>query len=276
MSIAQSTPIERVDCAIDRYPDGRTAASKGSGSESRETTLPVNAISGWGSSEVASRVLTMPEQRQVFQRQLDDIDARVIELLDLVAADLARAASALPNGNNEVVKVLAEHRLVIDIYCPEVEKLTKTAILLQAPVASDLRFLLCVLRILPEIERSQHLVVQLASRTSHIRGEDLSSRGRDLVERMGNLASEMWNRTADSWYQRDESAAAVLADRDNEMNELHSSLIAELSSGRTALAVTIEMTLVAPLYERLSDHAVNIADQVIYIAGLGPSVVVRN
>jgi phosphate uptake regulator len=93
---------------------------------------------------------------------------------------------------------------------------------------------------------------------------------------MGNLASDMWNRTADSWYQRNHSAAAVLADCDNEIGELHASLIAELSSGRTALAVTIEMTLGAPLFERLSDHAVNIADQVIYIAGLGPSAVARN
>lgn len=218
----------------------------------------------------------MPEQRQIFQRQLDEIDAKVIELLDLVAADLARATSALPNGNNEVVKVLAEHGLVIDIFCPEVEKLTKTAILLQAPVASDLRFLLCVLRILPELERSHHLVVQLASRAMYIRSEDLSPRSRELVELMGNLASEMWNRTAESWYQRDHSAADVLADRHHEMDELHASLIAELSAGRMALEVTIDMTLMAPLYDRLSDHAVNIAGQVIYIAGSGPSVVVRN
>jgi len=218
----------------------------------------------------------VPEQRQEFQRQLDTIDAKVIELLDLLAADLARAAPALLNGSNELVKVLAEHGLVIDLLCPEVEKLTKTAILLQAPVASDLRFLLCVLRILPELERSHNLVVQLAARAGHIRGEDLSPRSRELVERMGNLVSDMWRRTADSWYQRDHSAAAQVAERNNEMGKLHASLIAELSSGRMALAVTIEMTLMAPLYERLSDHAVNIADQVVYIAGSGPSVAVRN
>jgi phosphate transport system protein len=217
----------------------------------------------------------MPEQRQVFQRELDAIDAKVIELFALVAADLARAARTLPDGNEEVLRVLAEHELVIDLLGPETERRVKTAILLQAPVASDLRFLLCALRILPELERSHHLVVQLASRASRIRSEDLSLRSRELVERMGNLASDMWRRTADSWYQRDHSAAVVLAERDNEMDELHASLIAELSSGRMALAVTIEMTLMAPLYERLSDHAVNIAGQVIYIAGSGPSVVRR-
>ena len=217
----------------------------------------------------------MPEQRQAFQRELDAIDAKVIELFALVAADLARAVPALPDGNHDVVKVLAEHGLVIDLLCPEIERRVKTAILLQAPVASDLRFLLCALRILPELERSHHLVVQLASRANRIRSEDLSPRSRELVERMGNLASDMWRRTADSWYQRDYSVAAVLAERDNEMGEFHASLIAELSSGQMALAVTIKMTLMAPLYERLSDHAVNIVGQVIYIADMGPSVVRR-
>ena len=152
----------------------------------------------------------------------------------------------LPDGNSEVVKALAEHGLVIDLLCPEIERLVKTAILLQAPVASDLRFLLCVLRILPELERSHHLVVQLASRANDIHSEDLSPRSRELVERMGDLASGMFRRAADSWYQRDPSAAAVLAERDNEMDELHASLIDEVSSGRMALAVTIEMTLMAP------------------------------
>jgi phosphate transport system protein len=217
----------------------------------------------------------VPEQRQEFQRQLDAIDAKVMTLLDLLTADLASAAPALPNGNSEIVKALAEHGLVVDLLCPEIEKLTKRAILLQAPVAWDLHFLLCVLRILPELERSHHLVVQLASRASHIRREDLSPRSRELVERMGNLVSDMWRRTADSWYQRDQSAAAVIAERDIEMDELHVGLVAELSSGCVALPVTIEMTLMAPLYERLSEHAANIASQVIHIAGSGPSVVVR-
>jgi len=217
----------------------------------------------------------MPEQRQAFQRELDAIDAKVIELSDLVAADLATATPALPDGNSEVIEVLAEHGLVIGLLCPEIDRQVKTAILLQAPVASDLRFLLCVLRILPELEHSHHLIEQLALRASHIRSEDLSPRSRELVERMGSLASGMWRRTADSWFQRDHSAAAVLAERGNEMDELHASLIAELSSGRMALAVTIELTLMAPLYERLSDHAVNIAGQIIYVAGSGPSVVRR-
>ncbi len=193
-------------------------------------------------------------------------------MFDLVAADLASVIPVPPNGNSEVIKVLAEHGLVVGLLCPEIEQLVKTAILLQAPVASDLHFLLCVLRVLPELERSHHLVGQLAAKASHIHAEDLSPRSRELVGRMGSLAAGMFRRADDSWYLRDHSVAAVLAEHDTEMDELHASLIAEVSSGRMPLPATIEMTL---MYEHLSDHAVNIADQVIYVAGFGPSVVQR-
>ena len=79
----------------------------------------------------------------------------------------------------------------------------------------------------------------------------------------------MWRQAADSWYKRDRSVAFVLGERDDEMDELHASLIAELAAGRMTLPVTMEMTLVARFYKRLGDHAVNIARRVIYLAGSG-------
>jgi phosphate transport system protein len=209
----------------------------------------------------------MVENRQEFQRDLETIEAKVIELFAMVAEDLPGATHALLSGNNDVLDVLTERERAIDSLYLEIEDLANREIALQAPVASDLRFLLSVLRIVPELERTHDLVMQIASRANHILGEDLSPRSRGLVERMGGIASEMWRQAADSWYQRDRSAAAVLDERDDEMDELHASLIAELASGGMALPVTMEMTLVAHFYERLGDHAVNIARRVVYLAG---------
>jgi phosphate transport system protein len=209
----------------------------------------------------------MVEHRQEFQRELEAIEAKVIELFAMVAEDLSGATRALLTGNNEMLRVLNEREQVIDALYPEIEELVNREILLQAPVASDLRFLLSVLRIVPELERSHDLVVQIASRANHILGDDLSPRSRGLVERMGTLTSEMWRQAVDSWYQRDRSAAVRLKERDDEMDELHASLVAELASGRMALPVTMEMTLVARFYERLAAHAVNIARRVAYLAG---------
>ena len=209
----------------------------------------------------------MGENRQEFERDLEGIEAKVIELFAMVAEDLPEATSALLTGNNEIMQKLLERDKVISALYPETEQLANREILLQAPVAGDLRFLLSVLRILTEFELSHDLVIQIASRANHFLSDDLSPRTRGIVERMGSLASDMWRQAADCWYQRDRSAALALAERDDEMDQLYSSLIAELASGRMSLPVTMEMTLVARFYERLADHAVNIARRVVYLAG---------
>ena len=209
----------------------------------------------------------MGENRQEFEQDLEAIEAKVIELFAMVAEDLPEATSALLTGNNEIMQKLFERDKVISALYPETEQLANREILLQAPVASDLRFLLSVLRILTEFELSHDLVIQIASRANHFLSEDLSPRSRGIVERMGSLASDMWRQAADCWYHRDRSAAQALAERDDEMDQLYSSLIAELASGRMSLPVTMEMTLVARFYERLADHAVNIARRVVYLAG---------
>ena len=211
----------------------------------------------------------MVEHRQEFGRELEAIEAKVIELFAMVAEDLPRATDSLLSGDTEALAVLAERELVMDALYPEVEELVNREILLQAPVASDLRFLLSVLRIAPELERSHDLVMQIATRANHILSDDLTARTRGLVERMGTLATAMWRQAADSWYQRDRTAAVALGEQDEDMDELHASLIAEIASGQMAVPVTMEMTLAARDYERLGAHAVNISRRVVYLAGSG-------
>lgn len=212
----------------------------------------------------------MSEHRQEFDNELEAIESKVIELFAMVAEGLPVATEALLNGDERAFVTLAERDRAIDALYLEVEGLANREILLQAPVASDLRFLLSVLRIVPELERSHDLVVHISATASHFLGKELTSRAKGLVARMGDLASEMWRKAADAWYQRDKTAAQALAERDEGMDELHASLIAELASGQMAVPVAMEMALVARDYERLGAHAVNVARRVIYLAGSVP------
>ena len=209
----------------------------------------------------------MVRHRQEFDRELEAIEAQVMKLFTMVAEDLRGATQALLSGDNQLVGELAEREQVIGVLYPEIEQLVNREILLQAPVASDLRFLLSVVRVVPELERSHDLVVQIASRADHGLSEELSPGSRRLVERMGDLAWGMWRQVGDSWRHRDRTVALALSDRHDKMSELHASLIAELASGRMTLPVAMEMTLVARCYERLGDHAVNLARRVIDLAG---------
>jgi phosphate transport system protein len=209
-------------------------------------------------------------ERREFDRELGAIEARVIELFTTVAEDVPRATDALLDGDSEAVRALAERDRVIDGLYPQIEELANREMLLQQPVASDFRLLVSVLRVVPELERSHDLIVDIARRGNLILSQDLSARSRGLIEHMGKLASEMWREAVDCWCERDRSAAVALGERDDEMDELYASLMAELASGQMTLPVTMQLTLVARFYERLADHAVNIARRVIYLAGHAP------
>jgi phosphate transport system protein len=207
------------------------------------------------------------QERRWLDRELGAIEAKAIELFTMVAEDLPRATDALLNGNSEVARALAERDRVIDALYPEIEELADRELLLQQPAASDFRLLISVLRVVPELERSHDLIVDIARRGNLILSQDLSPRSRGLIQHMGNLASEMWRAAVECWCERDRSAAVALGERDDEMDELYASLMAELASGEMTLPVTMQLTLVARFYERLADHAFNIARRVIYLAG---------
>jgi phosphate transport system protein len=207
------------------------------------------------------------ELRLRYHQQMELIEGKVIQLFALVAEGLVAATDALLAGDLEVARLLTEREDLIDNLYREAEELVNQQLALQAPVASDLRFLLSVLRIVPELERSHDLVEHIARRAAHGLRDELTPRARGLVEQMGAAGAEMWREAADSWYERDGRAGARLAERDEEVDELHAALTAELGSGRMSLPVAMDMALVARFYERLGDHAVNIARRVEYLAG---------
>ncbi len=209
----------------------------------------------------------MTEPRREFERELEAIEADVIQLLAMVEEGLSQARQALLNGDGDVCAVLMERDREIDLLYRQVEELVQREILLQAPVASDLRFLLSVLRITPELERTHDLIVQIAASAPRAKPADLSPSGQQILVRMGDLVTQMWGKASDCWYQRDPAVAGILAEQDKELDDLHARLFAELAAGGMSARATMEFTLVARCYERLGAHAVNLARRVIYLAG---------
>jgi len=213
----------------------------------------------------------MAGYRRDIDRELDLIEVKVIDLLAVVCADLPEVTRAVLSGGTELGGQLAKRDRLIDALLPEVEPLVSRQVMLPAPAASDLRFLLTVLRVAPELERSQELECHIATRAGPHLAAGLSPYSRMLVQRAGEIACDLWRRASDCWYQRDASAGPDLAEVNEEMRELNASLVAELTSGQMPLPVTIEMTLIAHFYRRLGDHAVSIARRVAYMAGAAAS-----
>ena len=208
----------------------------------------------------------MPDAlRLEFHRELEKIDRQVLGLFALVGECVAGATDALLTGDRDAAKALVERDELIDRAYLDIEDLVQRQLLLQAPVASDLRFLLGAFRIVPELERSADLAEHIAQRAVRGLTPELTPRVRGLIEQMGRVAVEMWHRATDAYASRDATAHERLNDRDDELDDLHVSLTAEISTGRLSVPVTIEVALIARFYERLGDHAVNVAAHVRYL-----------
>ena len=209
----------------------------------------------------------MPEElRKAFHRDLDEIDDKVKQLFALVSEGLAAATDAFLAGDREAAKALMERDKLVDALYNDVEALVQRQFALQTPMARDMRFLLSVLRIVPELERSADLAEHVAQRAVRGLAAELTPRVRGLVEQMGRVGNEMWRHAGEAYVELDARMAAQLRDDDDELDELHTNLVAELVSGKLELPVALEMALVARFYERLGDHAVNVAERIRYLA----------
>jgi phosphate transport system protein len=205
--------------------------------------------------------------RKSFQQDLAVIDARIVQLFALVSESLAAATDTLLAGERDAALSITEREAIIDELNVDLETVVERNLLLQAPVAGDLRFLICALRIVPELERSGDLAEHIATRAVRGLGAQLTPQVRGLVEQMGRIGVEMWRAAADAYAERDGEAAARIDQLDDGLDDLHDQLVTALDDEAMSRRVAIEMGLVARFYERLGDHAVHISDRVRHLAG---------
>lgn len=201
------------------------------------------------SQHVAIEVDVAPELRQ-----------RIVRVFALVGEAMAEATHALLAGDRELAKRVVDQDIVIDNLVNELVATAEAQLLDSANKSAETRrTLLTLLRILPEVERNGDLAEHVARRAARGLGNEMSPRSRGLVERMGEVASMIWREATDVIIDGKLEAAGAIEDIDDELDDLHVSLTAELTSGSMALPVAVELALLARFYERFGDHCVNLA-----------------
>ena len=200
--------------------------------------------------------------RRLFHQELELIEQKVSYVYALVVQMVSGASSALLGDDTEVSKAVCELDQQIDDLYVEIEQLCERALVLQAPVAGEARFVIAVLRIVPELERSGDLAEHIASRAGMGLVNQLNPRAKRMVEQMGELDAELWRRAADAWTERDSHTPDELDTLDDQVDDLQIALVDALQDGDVPHNVAIEMALIARFFERLGDHAVHITRRV--------------
>lgn len=178
----------------------------------------------------------------------------------LVGEAIATATHALLSNDRELAKKVVEQDVVIDELVNELVFIAEARLLADENLDLDgRRELLILLRIMPEVERNGDLAEHIARRAARGLGNEMSPRARGLVERMGEVASMIWREATDVIIDGKNEAVGAIEDIDDELDDLHVSLTAELTSGSMSVPVAVEVALMARFYERFGDHCVNLA-----------------
>ncbi len=189
------------------------------------------------------------------------IDTRMHQLFALVSEALARSTEALLSGDVAAGLAVVDGDQSVDELTADVELLVWSQIEKHSPAGAGLRHLVGILLILPELERSGDLAEHIAQRAVTSLGSEMSPLSRGIVQRMAEVALEMWRGAADAYGDRSASADD-LAEADDEIDILHERLTKEIASETMPTAIGAQVTLLARFYERLGDHAVNLARRI--------------
>ena len=201
---------------------------------------------------------------------LAEIDRLFVQAFALVGEGIAGATHALLAADREAAKQLMHRDELVDQLSHEIARLAQERLLTGQGPLQERRELLAVLRMLPDLERNGDLAEHIARRAARGLGVEMSARSRGLVERMGEVATTIWRSTADVFAGRSVADAVLVDDLDDEMDDLHVTLTAEVATGTMPLPVAIELAMVARFYERFGDHAVSLARRMAALVSGGP------
>ena len=192
----------------------------------------------------------------------------------MVSQALAGATEALLGNDIALGTAVVDGDLEVDDLTAEVELLVWPQLDAEGMPSPTLRRLVGVLLILPELERSADLAEHIAQRAVTNVGAEMSPLSRGIVQRMSEVALEMWRDAADTYVDR-VTRADALAEDDEEIDILHERLTREIAAGTMPTAVGAQVTLVARFYERIGDHAVNLARRIEMLQDEGDATVGR-
>lgn len=196
--------------------------------------------------------------RQRFHQALDEVDEKVRLMFALVAEGVAAATESFLSDDRETAVAVMEGDQRLDALDDELEASVEQLLLTQAPMASEYHYLVTVLRITPELERSGDLVQHIARRAAQGIGSHLPPDLRGTIQRLGDAVTDQWRCAADAFVMRDATAMAALHRADEGIDALARELWTKAAASSVTATEKMELALVARFYERLGDHACHI------------------
>ncbi len=206
---------------------------------------------------------------QQFQHELEGIRSRVLEMGGLVEQQLTEALEALAKHDLGLAETVATSDHKVDILEVRLDEECTEIIARRQPAASDLRLILAVIRIITDLERvgdEAEKIGRMVIQLLEIEGSNSYYMG---VLAMGQHVREMLNAALNAFARMDSKEALRIAQQepriDREYDATMRQLITYMMEDPRNITRSLDVVWIARALERISDHAANICESVIYL-----------
>ena len=213
-----------------------------------------------------------------YDEELRRLDNAITQMGGLAETQLASAIEAMVKRDSRLAADVVEADARVDELEQDIESLALRLLALRQPMAVDLRQILAALKTASDLERIADYATNVAKR-SIVLNQSPPVKPAFSIPRMGRLGQAMIKDVLDAYVERDADKALLVWARDEELDEMYTSLFRELltymiEDVRDITACT-HLLFMAKNIERIGDHATNIAETLYFMVHGTPLTIAR-
>ena len=205
--------------------------------------------------------------REKFIKQLRELNVALLEMGHLVEKSITMAVNALLSQNVEEAQNAIKFDEEIDRKEREIESMCFQLLLLQQPVAKDLRFVSAAFKMITDMERIGDHAADISEITIFLSSHPYIKK-LDHIRKMATETTDMVMKSIEAYVENNENKARAVMEQDDVVDELFNTVKSDLiqlihddmDNGEQAM----DLLMVAKYFERIGDHATNIAEWVVY------------
>lgn len=206
--------------------------------------------------------------RELYTQQLAALKTKLIQMGAMCEDAISCSIKGMLQGDTELLKKVENTELDINQMEREIERLCMKLLLMQQPVASDLRSVSSALKIISDLERIGDQAYDIAEISKHLKFSDFSSKVH--IQEMATAAIRMVTDSVEAFVQRDLSLAQRVLKEDDTVDALFNKVRSDLvnmiqSENGEDVEMMLDLLMIAKYLERIGDHAENVAEWVVYL-----------
>lgn len=202
-----------------------------------------------------------------FDEEMIELKERVLSMGGLVERAIGHAVKAMLNQDEKLALKTIERDRAINALEVQCDEMTRDILVRRQPAAGDLRFILAIIKVVTDLERIGDMAASIAK--GMIQSEESPPRNFSNLDTMGEKVQKQVQRALDAFSRSDADLAMVVIQKDVKIDKLYKRMYRELLTymmeDARNISSSIILTDAAKNLERISAHATNIAEMVIYM-----------